>query len=164
VTSGLVERAPQDHRVTLARHEIELAAGVGLRRQIEALLAGRPDRHGFEGSGWDVHVEGACGELAVARFLGRYWDGSNGTYRSRPDVGRVEVRTRSSHSYDLIVREDDSPDTAYVLVTGSCPRYWVRGWIRARDARRDEWLQTHGGRPPAWFVPASALSRRWPPS
>ncbi len=158
------ERPPAACRITLARHEVELAAGVGVRRQVEALAARRPDRHGYHGEdGWTVHVEGACGELAVARFLGRYWDGSNRTYRSAADVGAVEVRTRSRHDYDLIIREDDADTSAFVLVTGRCPDYWVRGWIRAADARRPEWLQRHGGREPAWFVPPAHLNRTWPP-
>lgn len=158
------ERPAQSCRVTLARHEVELAAGVGLRRQVDAVTAGRPDRHGYSGLGWTEHVEGACGELVVARFLGRYWDGSNGTYRSAADVGAVEVRTRSRHDYDLIIREDDTPGSVFILVTGRAPAYWVRGWIRAADAREHpEWRQAHGGREPAWFVPVAALNRTWPP-
>jgi len=45
--------------VTLTRHEAALAAQVGVRRELEALERGRVHRHGFQGSGWGVHIEGA---------------------------------------------------------------------------------------------------------
>jgi hypothetical protein len=139
-----------------------MAASVGLRRQVSAISANRKDRHGLNpDDGWRVHIEGACGELAAAKFLGRYWDGSVDTFRSLPDLGNVEIRTRSKHSYDLIIRDDDDPQKFYVLVTGTAPFYRVRGWIKGENARKDEWKQTHGGREAAWFVPASALNTTW---
>jgi hypothetical protein len=139
-----------------------MAASVGLRRQVSAVASNLEERHGIDpDDGWRVHIEGACGELAVAKFLGRYWDGSVDTFRSLPDLGNVEIRTRSKHVYDLIVRGDDDPQKFYVLVTGRAPFYRVRGWIKGEEARKDEWLQSYGGREEAWFVPASALNNTW---
>lgn len=145
--------------VTLTRYELDMAANVGVRRHVSAVTSGRKPTHGIDPSdGWRAHIEGACGELAVAKYLGKYWDGSVDTFRSMPDLGDIEIRTRSKDYYELIIREDDEPSKVYVLVTGIAPHYQVRGWIRGADARRDEWLQTHGGRPPAWFVPHEALT------
>ena len=145
--------------VKLTPHEVIMAAGVGIRRQVSALAANRRDRHGLNPEdGWRVHIEGANGELAVAKYLGKYWDGSVDTFKSLPDLGNVEIRTRSRHTYDLIIRTDDDPAKFYILVTGIAPNYRVRGWIKGENARRDEWLQTHGGREAAWFVPADALT------
>jgi hypothetical protein len=45
----------------------------------------------------------------------------------------------------------------FVLVTGTPTRLTVHGWIRGAEAQRDEWRQTHGNRPAAWFVPQDAL-------
>jgi hypothetical protein len=145
--------------VTLTQYELDMAATVGVRRQVSAVASGRKHQHGmsFE-DGWRAHIEGACGELALAKYLGKYWDGSVDTFRSLPDLGNIEIRTRSKSYYELIVREDDDPSKVYVLVTGFAPDYQIRGWIRGADARRDEWLQAHGGRPPAWFVPHDALT------
>jgi hypothetical protein len=145
--------------VKLTPHEVAMAAGVGMRRQVSALAANRRDRHGLNPEdGWRVHIEGACGELAVAKYLGKYWDGSVDTFRSLPDLGNVEIRTRSKHGYELLIRKDDDPDKFYILVTGIAPNYRVRGWIKGKAARRDEWWQNHGGREPAWFVPHQALT------
>lgn len=140
-----------------------MAASVGLRRQLAAVRAQRQDRHGLNPEdGWRVHIEGACGELAAAKFLGRYWDGSVDTFKSLPDLGGVEIRTRSRHHYDLLIRKDDDPDRVYIHVTGRCPSFWIRGWIRGKDGRRKEWLNNHGNRDWAWFVPTTALRTDWP--
>jgi hypothetical protein len=150
-------------RVTLAQHELDMAAGVGLRRQLAALRDRRQDRHGLDPEdGWRVHIEGACGELAVAKFLGRYWDGSVDTFRSIPDLGRAEIRTRSKHNYELLIRKDDDDSKVYIHVTGRAPDFWVRGWLRGLDAQREEWWHNHGNREWAWFVPTTALNTNWP--
>lgn len=148
-----------DETVTLAPHELHMAAAVGLRRQVSAVAANRKDRHGLNPEdGWRVHIEGACGELAVAKYLGKYWDGSVDTFRSLPDLGNVEIRTRSRHDYELLIRPDDDPNKYYILVTGTAPCYRVRGYILGAAARQEQWVQRHGGRPPAWFVPHEALA------
>lgn len=142
--------------VTLASHEMATAAWVGVRRQVEARRKGLPDKHGFDGDGWGSHIEGAGGEMAVAKALNRYWDGSVNTFRA-PDLPGMQVRTRSRHDFELLVRPNDSRDEVFVLVTGQMPNYTVHGWIRGHEAMRDEWSKQHGGRPPAYFVPHEAL-------
>lgn len=144
-------------QVVLNAFEMFSAASVGVKRQIEALARNLPDRHGYSGSGWGIHIEGACGEMAVAKALGMYWGGSVNTFKASGDVGKLEVRTRSSDDYELLVRKDDADDATYILVTGTAPRYTVHGWLRGRDAKRSEWLNTHGGREAAYFVPQQAL-------
>lgn len=148
--------------VTLTWYEMRLAAGVGLERQLSAMRDGRPDRHGFTGDGWSIHVHGAGGELAFAKAAGVYWAGHVDVF-SVPDVGTVHVRTRSGDGgrEDLIVRSEDPEDCAYVLVVGHIPTFSVVGWIDGRSARRPEWVKNYGGRPPAWFVPR-AETRSFP--
>lgn len=145
-----------DDTITLTWHEAAMAAEIGTLRQLASIRHDRQDRHGFTGEGWSEHIEGACGELAVAKFLGCYWNGSVNSFAAC-DLPFVQVRTRSRHDYDLIVRDKDNDEEYYVLVTGKCPHYRIRGWISGGDAKRPEWLAEHGGRPPAWFVPAGEL-------
>jgi len=142
--------------VTLTWHEVAMAAEVGKLRYLSAIKHNRRGRPGYEGGRWTEHIEGAAGEYAVAKFLGIHWDGSVDAFQ-RADVGRLEVRTRSRHDWDLIVRQDDADDSPFVLVTGQAPEYRVRGWIRGGEAKRPEWLRDHGHHGPAWFVPAAAL-------
>lgn len=144
--------------VTLSEAEMRRAAQVGVDRQVSSLLKHLPDAHGYDGEdGWTVHIEGAMGELCVARVLDIEWSESVDTFQHGGDVGHLQVKTRSRHTYDLIVRPDARPSDFYVLVTGKAPYYIVRGWIRAQDATRKEWVHDFGCRPDAWFVPKEAL-------
>jgi hypothetical protein len=144
-------------KIELSWSEVEIAAGVGMRRQIESLRSALPDKHGYEGEGWNIHIEGAAGELVVAKALGRYWDGSVGTFKRGGDVGNIQVRTRSKITYDLIVRDDDKDDDWFVLVLGKIPTFYIAGYIQGVNAKNKDWLQTYGNRPPAYFVPQPVL-------
>ena len=145
-------------RIRLERYECILAAEVGMRRHLAALWDQRADRHGFTGDGWGIHIEGAAGEMAFAKSSDMYWSGSVNTFNGGGDVGHnIQVRTRSSHDFDLIIRSGDSDDSVFVLVTGAIPDFWVRGWLWGREGKIDRYLQNHGGRPPAWFVPSRNL-------
>lgn len=143
--------------VILSWPEYAMASDVGRRRQLESIKDGRKDNHGFDGEGWNEHIEGACGECATAKHLNVYWDGSVNAFSS-PDVGKYHVRTRSRHDYELIIRPgNDNDESIFICVTGRCPEYRIRGWIVAKDAKKPEYLKDYGKRPPAFFVPHSAL-------
>lgn len=144
-------------KIRLTSHEMLMCGLIGLARHISALTRGLPDKNGHEGVGWNNHIEGACGELAVAKALGVFWSGSVNTFKRGGDVGGIQVRTRSQPEYDLIIRDDDCDDDTFVLVTGQCPEYDVVGKILGHDGKQDIWRQTYGGRPAAWFVPQAAL-------
>lgn len=142
--------------VTLTEQEMRLAADVGVGRQIRSMLAGRKDAYGFKGDPWRIHIEGAMGELALAKALGRYWSGAGELYGDDTDVGGVQVRTRTRHDYELYVWPRDEDEAIFVLVTGTPPSFRVHGWIRGADAKRQEWFKSLG-RAPAYFVPQEAL-------
>ena len=143
--------------VTLTWQEVAQGAWTGTQRQMHALKDRRTSVFGFEGDDWGIHIEGACGEIAAAKAMDRYWSASVNTFKVGGDVGQVQVRTRSRHDYELLIRENDRDEDVFVLVTGKIPDFYVRGWIVGRDGKRDEWRKAHGGRPPAWFVPHDAL-------
>lgn len=145
-------------RVTLTPYEIDMAAAVGVRRMVSAVSKSLADKHGYSGDGWGIHIEGAMGELAVAKALNLYWDGSVDTFRRADISPNIHVKTRSNPDYDLIVRMSDPNEGVFVLVTGRCPVYEVRGWTTGKDAKRDEFLQTYGGREAAYFVPQARLN------
>jgi hypothetical protein len=150
----------KDMNVKLKPYEVTSGAMVGLMREAKSREEGRvrtggdPDEPSM---GWGIHIEGALGEMAVAKALGLYWSASVNTFKTEADVGIYEVRTRSRDWYDLLIRSDDSDDKIFILVTGSSPDFCLRGWFRAGDAKQDKWLQHHGGKPPAWFVPQKYL-------
>ena len=145
---------------------MQAAAQVGVTRYVLWRSDGLQHRNGMsEEDGWRANIEGACGEMAAAKFLGVYWNGSINTYRKGGDLGaNIEVKTRSRHDYDLLVRTYDvAKPKVYVLVTGNAPDFRVRGWIVLDGPQdcKDEWLKTYANRPEAWFIPVSALSQDW---
>jgi hypothetical protein len=151
-----LEQFEQQPLIVLLDHELEHAVAVGTRRQDEAINRRLKNKYGFKGDPYEVHVEGACGEYAVAKALGVPWEATVNTFREA-DVAGYEVKTRSEQHYGIIVRPDTDPDDAFMLAIGHRPVYRVCGWISGREARRTEWWKTYGDRPGAWFVPQRAL-------
>lgn len=144
--------------VALAGHEIMLAAVAGTMRQIENIKRNRAPAYGAGASNdWQLHIEGALGEFALAKYLNLRWDGK-GKLRA-PDVGEVDCRTRSRADYDLIIHPDDPDDRVFWLIIGANGMYRVLGWILGRDGKREEWWADPSGKGrPAFFVPQSALN------
>jgi hypothetical protein len=163
MTLALVRYNEQDISVTLSSAEIISAATVGALRFAESVSSGRRDSHGFDKSksGLSLHIEGACGEVAFAKCRGLYWGATVNSFKAADLERNIQVRTRSSHDYDLIVRSDDADTDVFVLVTGVCPNYLVRGWMYGKDAKKDEFSKDYGGRPSAYFVPASKLKKSY---
>lgn len=145
--------------VTLTFAELLVGATIGINRHIRAIVRKQPDAYGATAldNGWQRHIEGACGELAAAKVKNLYWSASIDTFKNGGDVGNVQVRTRSRLEYDLIVREDDRDEDTFVLVTGQAPSYLVHGMILGREAKKEEFKETYGGRPAAYFVPKDRL-------
>jgi hypothetical protein len=145
---------------TLTRAEMGWAKQIAQHRQSESERKGLRDSHGFNGlNGIDLHLLGCVGELAVARMLNQEWDATVNTFKAPDQAGIVQVKTRSNHTYELLVRPDDKDNEIFVLVT--CENFYncrIHGWLWGRDAKKDEWKQKHGGRPAAWFAPHEALN------
>jgi len=144
-------------KVLLTKQEVFMAAMCGVMRNFGSMFRGLKANHGYSGDYWGIHIEGAAGEFAAAKALGVFWSPTVNSYKSADIAPNIQVRTRSKSDYDLIIREDDNPDHAYVLVVGQSPEFEVIGWIWGRDGKRPEWIKTYGGRPPAWFVPQDKL-------
>jgi hypothetical protein len=149
--SGIIEGAQLEHAKTIAR-----------LRQDEAVAAKRPDRHGFKGDGYQIHLQGALGELVCCAVMDIEWDASVNTFK-KPDVlDCLQVRTRSTSGYDLLIRPTDADDEIFIHVTFDIkagePYFTVHGGMTGRDGKRQEWLHAHGGRPPAYFIPAEYLT------
>lgn len=147
--------------IALTWGEVLQAAQVGVMRQVQNLKAGTQDRHGASlDRGWQLHIEGAIGELAVAKYRDRFWSGALGNWKA-DDVGRWQVRSRNrppgQEVGDLTVHPSDPDDRPFVFVTGWPPAYTLHGFIMGRDAKKDEWWRDPAKGRPAFFVPTSAL-------
>lgn len=142
--------------VSLEWFEVSRAALVGVSRNVEAMRKGCVNRLAINDE-WSAHILGALGEAAFAKATNRYWSGSVNTFKAA-DVGdNIQIRTRSKHSYDLIVRDGDRDDDVYVLVTGGPNDFTLHGWMRCGDAKRPQFKANYGNYGEAYFVPKSAL-------
>jgi hypothetical protein len=155
-TDGFATSGPI--RVRLEWFEVSRAALVGVSRNVEALRKGLENSRPTRDSEWHVHILGALGECAFAKATGRYWSGSVNTFKTGGDVGAIQVRTRSQHDYDLLVRDDDADGDIFVLVTGGPNDFLVHGWMRGRDAKDARFRRNYGGYGEAYFVPKAKLS------
>lgn len=143
--------------VALSGSEFLQASMVGVMRQIQNIRAGRTDKHGCDpANGWTPHVEGACGEMAVAKCFGLFWSGAVGNLRL-DDVGALQVRTAGSHTDRLILHPEDRDDRAFIHVTGLAPDFQIHGWMMGAEAKRPEWWSDPTGKRPAFFVPTASL-------
>ena len=143
--------------ISLTGLEIPIVRYVGGMRNKSAIEKGRTDAHGFDGDPLKIHVDGKAGETGFCKWGGTYDEPTIDTFKG-PDVGaRIQVRTRSEDWHDLIVRKDDNDDHIFVLVVGSIPTLRIAGWTLGGEAKQERWLQRHGGREAAYFVPQSFL-------
>ena len=144
--------------VKLTPSQILQGANAGVLRQVQNLQKNRTPRYGADNrNDWQLHVEGCLGEIAVASYLGIFWDANLGMLH-RSDVGELEVRCRSKNWYDLIIHHEDSNHAKYVLITGVNGSYDIHGWIYGYSGKNEKyWSDPAKGRP-AFFVPKSELN------
>ena len=122
-------------------------------------LRGRNKGPRFGDEALKVHLLGAAGEVAVASFLGLKHElfKESEARRGSEDLPGIDVKTRSRHSYDLIVQRQSDPDKKFVLVTIENQQTLIHGWCYGKDAMQSQfWKDPARGRP-AYFVPKYAL-------
>lgn len=141
-------------RVKLTRQEVLMGANIGVMRRIASYTKLHDNHRSPRGDDdtWDRDIEGACAELAFAKFANVFWDGSIGSFHA-PDVGNIQVRSTKYQSGCLIVRADDTREHIYVLVCGVHPTYKMIGWMYGHEAMQEEWRKDEE----SWFVPQTCL-------
>ena len=131
--------------VELSYIETLLAAQIGAYRRTSSWRNGlNAKKHTDKKSDWATDVDGVRAELALAKWLGVYYEPRNMEYKA-PDVGR-ECQVRST-TYDegcLIVRPNDSKVQRHKFVLAVTPlntTVWLIGWRYGDECRRDQfWL------------------------
>ena len=145
-----------DIPVELDWSEYLQAMQVGCLRAVQNRKLRRRHAHGASSHDAEqCHITGAVGEAMVAKYLRTFWLGV-GAFRG-PDVGNMQVRTRTKLTYRMILHAQDHDDDVFVSVYASEGAGLIRGWIRGRDGKRPEWWSDPAGGRPAYFVPNEAL-------
>lgn len=150
--------------VALEASEVRHAALVGISRHLAALSQGRrnPDLTRTDAA-WQCDIEGALGELAVAKALGVFWEPNvGGNDKNDGDVAGWHVRATARPAGSLIIHNRDPDDALFVLVTGEPPCLHIRGWLYGHEAKQTHYWRNaaSNGAPlprPAYFVPADDL-------
>lgn len=109
-----------------------------------------------------MHRLGCIGEVAVAHYLQleEYLFRDEAPLSGSADFpGKIEVKARGNHKYELLVQLDDNPDKVFVLVTHAEGLTRIVGWIYGRYAMRKEWIREFVRGRPCYAVPQSQL---WP--
>ena len=143
--------------VRLEWQEALAASQAGLYRTLYALYKCNGHKYGLARGEQDLgrDVRSTLAELAVAKYLGVFW---SGLAKDCKDTTLCEVRSTPKPDNPLVIRDSDSPDDIFVLVTTEqIPALRLVGWIRARDGMLDSYVKAPCGRPPAYFIPQSAL-------
>ena len=105
-----------------------------------------------------VAIEGAVGEVALAKLFGIPWRPNVGGDRRRPDVGHCDARTTRHLGGRLLLKPDDEMNRPHCLIVGTAPLLWFVGWIYGRDAMLPRFWRPE--RRSYWFPQAELLP--WP--
>jgi len=142
--------------VELTQYEAMMAGGVGFRRQFQAMIRKDQPRFGeqYPGQLWYNHIAGACAEMAVAKAMGLYWGGGVDTFNSEDLEGTgCEVRFSPSGRPKVMPR-DTRIVIAVVGLSPSITTFSILGWLRAEQAKREQWKSD--SLPLCYFPPVNA--------
>lgn len=140
--------------IELSPADMKLGEACGETRLTDSKRKKLRDKLGVDAA-WK-HVTGAQGEIAFARWLDVKWECTVGAF-GKADVNGCQIKTRRRIAYELVVHDNDRGSTPCVLITAQPPKFWIRGWILARDAKRKEWKQTVVGDWEGYFVPHESM-------
>ena len=137
--------------------QIYSGAIVGIMRQVQNIDFKSRDRYGrSNGADWQDGIESCLAEMAVANYLGLYWDGNIGNYNA-PDVGPYQVRHTSWPNGCLLLHKQDKDEEACVLAIGKNGHYRLAGWAWIGEMKKDEYWMDKGNGRPCYFVPQTDL-------
>jgi hypothetical protein len=153
--------------VVISSDEVAQACTTGCIRNWTANSARDHKSSRDPANSWGINIEGAAAEIAVARTLGQYWTGAifDGD-QNRADVGsKIGVRWTNYKDGHLILKESDSIEIDYVLVTGAIPNFQIRGYINGKDAKTDErFIRVGQGNEIQFWIPQEHLQpipKKW---
>ena len=143
-------------KINLSGAEIQMAAFVGCQRMVENIVRKTKPRYGAEDeTDWQINIEGALAECALAKHLGKFWaKGETGDL----DVGRVNVRSTRWESGCLLLHPSDEDNVRFYLLVGVNGQYRLAGSVLAKDGKQEKyWEDRQKANRWAYFVPQEAL-------
>lgn len=141
---------------TLTPIEMRLTGELGLSRRITSLSKAMNDKQ-IGGQAWDIDINGAMGEYALAKILKIPWEPTLNTFKV-PDVGDLHVRTTTFQTGRLIIRPGD-PYGIYVLIIANAPIFRAAGWVNYHTGQfpLEYWTRPSKSGPECWAIPQEYL-------
>jgi hypothetical protein len=146
--------------IQLSMSEIHIASIVGIQRSLDALRNNRDGRYGCDRApGFDLDIIGCLGELALAKYLDRFWNGAFGDFKAKDVAQRFQVRASSytGPNAGLILHPDDSDNQPFVKAIVRLPTVSLMGWLNGFDGKQKQfWSELQPGRP-CFLIPHQQL-------
>ncbi len=143
-------------KVNLTAKEMMLASMNGQMRQVQNIrdVYRAPTMGCGHSNDWQLHIEGALAEWAVAKALGKY---PTGFEFGGEDVRGYEVRSSPNKNTLMYMKDTDKDDAIYIRVTGINGDYELRGWITGKEGKKFPKEDIYKKGRPAIWVPYKAL-------
>lgn len=142
--------------IKLTESEIIIAGSVCVQRYAQNLTNGKKEMYGAEDRfGFQYMMDGALGEMAAAKWLGRYWNGSVGNLLAA-DVGDFQIRTTRRSSAELILHDADKDADIFLLLYLFRDMVAIAGWCYGIEGKQPEYWRDDIKRP-AYFVPHHSM-------
>lgn len=145
-------------RVQMTWEQIEYAAIIGVKRNLQDIREGRRHRWGARSAdGWMNTIDGAIGEFALALHRKIPWDGALGNFKA-DDVGSFQVRATQWAWGHLLLHPEDEGHKPFVLATmTTLPVVWLIGWCFGFEGKQQQYWNELQPKRPCFVVPRTVL-------
>ena len=103
------------------------------------------------------YILGAVGEYAVAKYLGKFYDGNVGNLEAVDVAGEYEVKTTPVPGGHLIIKPEAKDDKPFVLAVVEDMTVRLPGWMMGTDIKQEQYERADQHGRVLYWVPQSDL-------
>jgi hypothetical protein len=145
-------------KIELTLDEVYYGANVGVMRSMDSIRGGFNKPSFYKARDWNIDIDGALAEMAVAKMLNEYWGGHIKSFKNADVSDQFQIRSTNYKNGKLVFREADKEDYIYILVITDCPFYTVVGGISGKRAVTFPIQPADHRGPEARWIPQSDLT------
>ena len=103
------------------------------------------------------YILGAVGEYAVAKYLGKFYDGNVGNLEAVDVGGEYEVKTTPVPTGHLIIKPEAKEAKPFVLAVVEDMTVRLPGWMKGTDIKQEQYKRADQYGRVLYWVPQSDL-------
>ena len=103
------------------------------------------------------YILGAVGEYAVAKYLGKFYDGNVGNLEAVDVAGEYEVKTTPVPTGHLIIKPEAKEAKPFVLAVVEDMMVRLPGWMKGADIKHEQYKRADQHGRASYWVPQSDL-------